>query len=449
MASDTVTTTTFSGTASTDGATYNGTLPSGVLSNNQYGNGFGPSSLPVKIVSHNFKCDLDYSYASAPTHVISALEPWRYYIVSNVIATEPVWGRTTEIEFEVWHLFTNNNIPVTQGDKITFTSCPKETSKRVDTHGGGGVILDDGDDDAGLLIPVQPDPGSLKIYGAELGDASVEDGTDYETRVVKVNGEPLTAFSIALQDSDGNYYNFESNIFSSIPYIFRGLIPSDSELPGLIPGIDYKRGVFILDVDLPRPADGVLYTLVLNPDATTVIQSTPFVDPDSNTDNLVTKSPTTAVKTVAKASSTTPIFTLSPVWAESSGVSFSSNKEFSLLAVGQTILGDRLGKEKSRVSKDIFISSFVVTRSGGGLSIVAGDLNSKALDNPALLFSGIVKTKGSIIELSNGWIFDFVGIKTQLVSNQVFNLEVQVKLLKTGTKNATSTLDISSLLTHS
>ena len=168
-ASDTITTVKYSGTSSGTGTTYGGTLPSNVSQNQSYTASFAVNTTPVRLLSHTFTCDAGASYNTAPTYSINALEPWRYYVLQNVLSTESVWGRITSVEYEIWHQFTNTGIPASQGDVITFTSCPVTTPTRKDTSSGN----DTGNDDLGggeEGIPTQHDSSQDKIYVAELGE---------------------------------------------------------------------------------------------------------------------------------------------------------------------------------------------------------------------------------------------------------------------------------------
>ena len=373
MASDTITTVKYNGTTESTGTTYGGSLPANVSQNNSYSNSFSVNTTPVRLVKHTFTCDTACSYNSAPTYSINALEPWRYYVLQNVLSTEPVYGRITSIEFEVWHQFTNTGIPASQGDVITFTSCPYTTPTKADTSSPH----DHEDEEHGgslLGIPPKLDPSSFAIYEAILSDPLEVDGGDFESRSILVKGEPGSTFTISIQRSDGKYYNFEGG-FSEVASVYKSIIPRDRDMHGLIPGKDFKRGVYVREFNFPQPGDGDEYTIILNPDSATNVKPTTFISPDSPQQESYTSQSTLAAispaKTIVKTKSSAPIFTITPRWTGSSGITLPANKEFSYLAANLEVEKSlSIKKDNKGVPVDIFLCGFTIVSSSNNMSIV-------------------------------------------------------------------------------
>ena len=96
---DTYTTTCFAGTQEN-------TISTGVAS---FENEGIVNPTPIKLVNHTFTCDNGYYYRKKPEYTITALDPSRYYVTDNILATEPSNGKITKIEFDIFHRFTNAN----------------------------------------------------------------------------------------------------------------------------------------------------------------------------------------------------------------------------------------------------------------------------------------------------------------------------------------------------
>jgi len=388
------------------------------------------------------------SYNTAPTFSVSALEPWRYYILTNVLTTEPIWGKITSIEFEVWHVFTNNPIPASQGDTITFTSSPSFTTIKVDTSDGYEGA------DGEVVIPEPHDESSEAIYGAELGSSEVSGG-DVDERSVLIKGEPGSKFSIALQSSNGKYYNFYTGNFQDHIHIFKGIIPRDKDMPGLIPGIDFKRGLFVKVIKISKPTDGETYTLILNPDASTKLVTTPFIDTEVDIEPaLPTSRPvTTPITQVFETKTLAPEFLVTPIWEGSSGVTIPSEQKYDFLMADQepqAVVGETaIKKDGSGVGKDSLVQTYKVVRASGGMQIVAGDLNNAFVKSIKEFLSGVIESDGKFVTFENGWVFTVTGLRAILESETNFSVSIALQLVKTGTKNTSVQLDLSRLITHS
>ncbi len=440
----------YSGTISTTGATYNGTLPDGVKYNKSHAAQRGTNSVPVKLVKHKFTCVAGCSYNTAPTFSVSALEPWRYHILTNTLTTEPVWGKITSIEFEVWHVFTNNPVPSSQGDTITFTSSPSITTVKVDTSSGY-----EGDDDGeGAYVPDAHDESSEAIYGAQLSSGETGGG-DSDERSILIKGEPGSRFSVAIQSSNGRYYNFDTGNFGDYMSIFSGIIPRDRDMPGLVPGVDFKRGLLVKVIQISKPTDGTTYALILNPDASTSLVTKPFVN--TEVDEVVVP-PTsglaiTPVTQVFETKTLVPEFLVTPIWTSSSGVTIPSGQKYDFLVAGQEpralVGGTSIKKDGAGVAKDLLVQIYKVVRASGGMAIVAGDLNDAFIKAPEEFLSNIKEVDGKFVTFENGWVFTVTGLRARLESETNFSVSIALQLVKTGTKNTSVQLDLSRLITHS
>jgi hypothetical protein len=320
----------------------------------------------------------------------------------------------------------------------------------VDTSSGY-----EGDDDGeGAYVPDAHDESSEAIYGAQLSSGETGGG-DSDERSILIKGEPGSRFSVAIQSSNGRYYNFDTGNFGDYMSIFSGIIPRDRDMPGLVPGVDFKRGLLVKVIQISKPTDGTTYALILNPDASTSLVTKPFVN--TEVDEVVVP-PTsglaiTPVTQVFETKTLVPEFLVTPIWTSSSGVTIPSGQKYDFLVAGQEpralVGGTSIKKDGAGVAKDLLVQIYKVVRASGGMAIVAGDLNDAFIKAPEEFLSNIKEVDGKFVTFENGWVFTVTGLRARLESETNFSVSIALQLVKTGTKNTSVQLDLSRLITHS
>ena len=178
------------------------------------------SNTPVLIFSKTIVADSGYYYSVDPSLEIVSEYPERYSVkVKNKEFTNNVY--LSSLTIEVYFLFTNNSIKKSDGDKITVISSPK-------------------------IIPVRKQEKVNRIT-IEGGDMPSRGGY----RMIKAYGDPGTTMDIIVEDSSGQFYDFNTMTFGSTAAPKRIMIPDETMFPPDELGSRHL-GIYQEEIYIPR-----------------------------------------------------------------------------------------------------------------------------------------------------------------------------------------------------
>jgi len=178
------------------------------------------SNTPVLIFSKTIVADSGYYYPVDPSLEIVSEYPERYSVkVKNKEFTNNVY--LSSLTIEVYFLFTNNSIKKSDGDKITVVSSPK-------------------------IIPVRKQE---KVNRITIEGGNMPSRGGY--RMIRAYGDPGTTMDITVENSDGQFYDFNTMTFGSTAVSKRIMIPDETMFPPDELGSRHL-GIYQEEIYIPR-----------------------------------------------------------------------------------------------------------------------------------------------------------------------------------------------------